>query len=603
MKSVEGAGSVVNERYVAMEVLGQSENGVVWRCLDRTLDREVALKLIHRAACGDPARRARFVRRGRQQAQCPHPNLVAVYDTGEDSSGRLYLIMEYIRGRTLLDVLREGAIDWRRAGALMLQLLDALGALHAVGWVLGDLDATQVMVSGTHPDEALKLLPFGVTRSPMEPGAGASEARPEEGPAVGVARSPTARTDLYAAVVLFEAMLVGLAHSDDKRISPPEVPDAVGQIVRRGLDGDPTQRFPTAAEMADAVRAALAAGDQVDAVRPAEPPPEPEPIPFHPDGRLDVNLLVELVERARLWAPERRDLLLHTLPDELVSRLPHRAIPFDQLMSDIGWLIEAPLTEEGWSPIAVWCHNAAKLLGEAPAGVTLEAIARALGWGGLGETAWRPAMVWVPPNGWSDVHRDERAGEGGPGRTVVRRPLLMSRTPITRAHVRAARGEDGGDDQHPATDISAFEAQRYCDLLSRAVGLPPVYASGRTGSPLGGFRLPTVDEWRYACRAGVSVASWTGDPRSLDEAAWYRDNSGAALHPVGQKAPNPWGLFDMQGNVWEWVIDPRPTRAPRWLITGGSFADPADDLRVGVEYQWNPTDGRSGIGFRVVRDL
>ena len=109
-----------------------------------------------------------------------------------------------------------------------------------------------------------------------------------------------------------------------------------------------------------------------------------------------------------------------------------------------------------------------------------------------------------------------------------------------------------GDPNRPVESVSWPEATNYCALLTAqhlAAGVIP---------PGSQYRLPTEAEWEYTARAGTSTRfSYGEDPNatSLTNYAWYFANSGAMTHPVEQKAPNPWGLYDMAGNVWEWCLD------------------------------------------------
>jgi len=107
-----------------------------------------------------------------------------------------------------------------------------------------------------------------------------------------------------------------------------------------------------------------------------------------------------------------------------------------------------------------------------------------------------------------------------------------------------------GDDL-PVVNVSWDDVQKFIKKLNEKEGT-------------GKYRLPSEAEWEYACRAGSITEYCFGDSKSkLGEYAWYADNSGGKTHPVGQKQPNQWGLYDMHGNVWEWVQD-------RWHFYGAS---------------------------------
>ncbi len=102
--------------------------------------------------------------------------------------------------------------------------------------------------------------------------------------------------------------------------------------------------------------------------------------------------------------------------------------------------------------------------------------------------------------------------------------------------------DNRGDPDLPVESVNRYTALRFCQKLCEQTGYD--------------VRLPTEAEWEYACRAGADARYfWGSDDAWLDEHAWYEDNAGGQIHPVGQKKPNPWGLHDILGNVWEWCSD------------------------------------------------
>jgi formylglycine-generating enzyme required for sulfatase activity len=133
------------------------------------------------------------------------------------------------------------------------------------------------------------------------------------------------------------------------------------------------------------------------------------------------------------------------------------------------------------------------------------------------------------------------------------------------------------------------------------------------------YRLPSEAEWEYVARAGTTTRYSFGDDESkLCDYAGYYDNSNSMTHPVGQKKPNAWGLYDMHGNVWEWVQDKWhndynrvPTDGSAWeggsgsfrVSRGGGWRARARRCRSAVRFGIVPGDSGDFLGFRLLRDL
>jgi formylglycine-generating enzyme required for sulfatase activity len=174
----------------------------------------------------------------------------------------------------------------------------------------------------------------------------------------------------------------------------------------------------------------------------------------------------------------------------------------------------------------------------------------------------------------------------------------------------------------PAIAMTQHAANRYCQWLS-----------AKTGHF---YRLPTEAEWEYACRAGTTTAFFFGDDADqLGQYAWYEDNSDFKYQRVGRKKPNPWGLFDMHGNVWEWCLDQyqesyaglgdapinpwnRPSTPYPLSVRGGSYDDEPLRLRSAArrasDRSWKMQDPQlpksmwwlsdaPWVGLRIVRPL
>ncbi|WP_203999387.1 formylglycine-generating enzyme family protein [Micromonospora lutea] len=178
--------------------------------------------------------------------------------------------------------------------------------------------------------------------------------------------------------------------------------------------------------------------------------------------------------------------------------------------------------------------------------------------------------------------------------------------PVTQTEYAQVTGErpstsTGAD--LPVESVSWWDAIRFCNARSEREGLRPAYRIDgehvEWDISADGYRLPTEAEWEYACRAG------TTGPRygPLDEIAWYRDNSDGHVHEVGGRQPNPWGLYDMLGNVWDWcwdIYDAEVYGSYR-VLRGGGWFDEHWSCRASVRRRSHPTFTVDDVGFRVAR--
>jgi formylglycine-generating enzyme required for sulfatase activity len=187
-------------------------------------------------------------------------------------------------------------------------------------------------------------------------------------------------------------------------------------------------------------------------------------------------------------------------------------------------------------------------------------------------------------------------------------PFYLQTTPVTQGQWEKVMGNNpsefkkGGDDC-PVELVSWDDAHEFIQKLNET-------------EDVSYYRLPTEAEWEYACRAGTTTDFSFGDEKGkLGDYAWYKDNANDQTHPVATKKPNPWGLFDMHGNVWEWVeddYDGAPDDGSAWIdnprsdhrvIRGGSWYDGARFCRSAYRSGNSPGHRSFNLGFRLSRSI
>jgi formylglycine-generating enzyme required for sulfatase activity len=261
----------------------------------------------------------------------------------------------------------------------------------------------------------------------------------------------------------------------------------------------------------------------------------------------------------------------------------------------------------------------------------------------------RQRLRWIPPGRFTMGSPADEPGryddEGPQHEVVIEQGYWLFDTPTTQALWEAVLGAHQSrfrDPRRPVENVEWADARRFIDALNAR--LPP---GGDTGTR---FALPSEAQWEYACRAGTTTALYSGpieipganNAPALDPIAWYGGNSGegyelaqghdssgwremqypnpkSGTRPVGLKAPNPWGLYDMLGNVWEWTedhwhgsYDGAPADGTAWLdadaatgagraIRGGSWAGNARYCRSAYRRRVVPDLRRESLGFRCAR--
>jgi formylglycine-generating enzyme required for sulfatase activity len=212
--------------------------------------------------------------------------------------------------------------------------------------------------------------------------------------------------------------------------------------------------------------------------------------------------------------------------------------------------------------------------------------------------------------GSPDADTEARDNEKPTHRVTISQPFYLGKYPVTQAQWEAVMGTNPsqfkGNPNRPVESVSWDDVQAFMRKLNE-----------REGG--GDYRLPTEAQWEYACRAGTQTARYDSD---LDAIAWYAANSGGTwytltlggtTHEVGRKRPNAWGLYDMLGNVWEWVqdwyaadyyqhspiVDPQgPDAGAGRVFRGGGWYVAAQGARSAIRDWDRPVFRDVPLGFR-----
>jgi len=560
--------------------------GVVYLAEDRNLADQAVVKRPHAHLLSDPASAGRFLREVRSLIQLRHPHICHVRDAGEHE-GIPFLVMDFLAGGSLLEKRPRDAngrlLPMRLEAVLawLPRVAQALDFIHGQGRVHRDIKPGNILfdahgnpfVSDLGIAKAFLSSPDQDT-SRDSTNAGALLGTPGYiAPEVALGEGCSPRADQYAlGVLVYELLaaqrpfggptLVAVAIKQASRVPRGlhelnrAIPEAVSRAVLKSLARSPEGRYPTCLDLAKAMFEGRRA-PLVQATRLTEQPP-PRIAQPKPLRAVTNSIGMEMV----LVPPGQFDMGTTETADELMRIFPNAPDAARRLFPQEQPVHRVTLSRPFY-------------LGKTPVTVgQFDAFVRATGYRTEAETGGG-AYSWTRGEWQLD-------------------PSLNWRNP------GSAQGSN-----HPVVCVSWNDAVAFCKWLS--------------DKERKGYRLPTEAEWEYACRAGTTTLWNFGNDKSCaGEYAWYKDNSGASMHPVGQRKSNAWGLHDMHGNVWEWCFDwsdddyyeLSPSHDPTGaafgegrIVRGGHYFMPLIGIRSAVRTGNAPGERDTSIGFRVAGTL
>lgn len=504
-------GTVLNGRYEVGRVIGQGGMGVVYLAIDRQLDGAPrAIKTIRAELLSDPRGATQLKKEAMAALQLSHPNVVRVFHY-EDWNGIAYIVMEYVEGITLAELIAErGKLAEEEFLRIAADMCRGLEYAHRQGVIHQDIKPTNIFIDA---GGSAKLADFGIARAAKETTTRLTGVLPAGtlvymSPEVLRGGKSSFVSDIYSLGITFYEMLAG------------DPPFFRGDIYRQHQ--------------------------------------EVAPEPIEGVGRNLGLAVLSALEKD----PEARPLTA----EELFARLTGAA--------EFG-----PVTFARKSVLEEEYENSA--------GIRLRLI---------------PAGEFSMGSQAEDAFENETPAHN----VKITTPFYIGIFPVTQEQYERLMGDNPSSPREPdcpVTMVTWQAAQEFCRRLSEMDGEL--------------HRLPTEAEWEFAARAGTRSLYYWGN--EIDgRYAWYNENSGGRVRPVGKKEPNSWGLFDMLGNALEWCSDwyaedyylYSPLRDPKGsptgkhrVLRGGSVLYYPRFIQSACRFMIWLENKAPYIGFRCVREI
>ena len=524
----------LKERYVILKSLGEGGFGRVFLAEHTGLKQKHVIKVLSADSSRSTDIRNRFFQEAQVIARLKHPNIVPIMDVAE-YGGRPYYIMSYLEGGSLEDLLlKEKKLSVDSALNLVGKLLSALSEVHKKGIIHRDLKPSNVLL-----DELGEpiLIDFGIAR--VDEGGGA---KTRTGFSIGTpqymspeqldAKPINLTTDIYSmGIILFELLTgkppflgsisslitqhnTSVLPSITNLLSDIHLAEEIQFVLQKACAKEPSSRYGSAVEMREGVLAVVQKPKR-EVPKEAEPKKTKESYQRVEEIQVDSKPVVHIEKEKQAVGSDSTENM--TSPNKKISKI----------------LVGVIVIGLG---ISFFQRRG-------PSKMTTNSIGM--------EFALIPAGEFM----MGAVPQDKHAGEDEKPqhKVTISKSFYMGKYVVTQGQWKRVMGKNPsyfqncGDDC-PVEQVSWNDVQYFIKKLCELERMNPCK-----------YRLPMEAEWEYSARGGgsggTSIYTYEDDVSKLGEYDWFYGNSGNTTHPVGQKRPNSFGLYDMMGNVYEWCED------------------------------------------------
>ena len=585
-------GQILRNQYKIVREIGQGGMGRVYEGEDLPLKRRVAIKTL--LPNGDKIDFAKQCEQFQQEAeicaQLDHPNIVHVYNVGVEKNIP-YMVMEYIEGVSISEYVKEhGVEDWQLQAKLIKKIARGLVCVHNAKLLHRDIKPTNILVKN---DGEPVLIDFGIAQKAQE-----NTSDSQENVMLGTVRYMTpeqvdtnlgsvdARSDIYSLGMVFYELLTNqevyhgsmtnivykMLYSEPAKPTQvnPRIPKELEKIVLRAIQKDQTKRFQNAQEFVDALNKYYI-------------------------SNIQYQVMDYMKKQKKVFIAVIACLFLVVC--SLIFKYFHSEQKISQQSTQLDTLSQSLEESQGIEGFK-YLGEKKYICGNPQESLSAHCIAEYM------HIATGIKFVLIPGGKFSmgsDVEDSEDSSDAQPVHTVEIPEFLMAQYECTQEEWERVMGTNPSsmkDPKNPVNRINWKDCQDFCTKT--------------------GLSLPSEAQWEYACRGGNPTQyTWGNDKTTADEYIWYKDNCNHTIHMVGQKKPNAFGLYDMNGNVSEWCEDgwEEGYEVPRTykpyipedddedidrVVRGGSFKDKVDICTSAYRNYRSPNVPTNYIGVRFV---